>query len=64
MVVFKTLTLLFSMHSKKTLISTWFRCDSAETASLLLDQMNRLINQPDNQRKFVEIENRLQVIYL
>ncbi len=38
-----------------------FRCDSPETASLLLAQLNRLIEKPDNQKKFQEIENRLQV---
>ena len=37
------------------------RCDSPETASLLLAQLNRLIEKPDNQKKFQEIENRLQV---
>ena len=37
------------------------RCDSEETASLLRDQLNKLINTPANQTKFQEIENRLQV---
>ena len=36
------------------------RCDSAETARLLLDQLTILVDRPENQKKFLEIENRLQ----
>jgi hypothetical protein len=37
-----------------------YRCDSAETARLLLEQLNVLVDRPENQKKFLEIENRLQ----
>ena len=36
-----------------------YRCDSSETAGLLLDQLNTLTSRPDNQKKFQEIEARL-----
>ena len=37
-----------------------YRCDSEETAELLHTQLNILIQRPDNQKKFQEIESRLQ----
>merc|ERR1719471_514566 len=37
-----------------------YRCDSDETAELLHQQLNILIQRPDNQKKFQEIESRLQ----
>ncbi|XP_059489769.1 uncharacterized protein LOC132204992 [Neocloeon triangulifer] len=37
-----------------------YRCDSVETAAILRDQLETLIERPDNQKKFGEIESRLQ----
>ena len=37
-----------------------YRCDSVETARLLRDQLAVLVERPDNQKKFLEIESRLQ----
>ena len=37
-----------------------FRCDSPETASILRSQLETLVNREDNQRKFRDIESRLQ----
>lgn len=36
-----------------------YRCDSAETASALTSQLQTLIDRPENQKKFSEIEKRL-----
>lgn len=36
-----------------------YRCDSVETASTLRTQLQILIDRPENQKKFREIENRL-----
>ena len=37
-----------------------YRCDSVETAELLHKQLETLVHRPDNQKKFLEIESRLQ----
>ncbi|CAG7834648.1 unnamed protein product [Allacma fusca] len=37
-----------------------YRCDSPETASVLKQQLETLVNREDNQRKFRDIESRLQ----
>jgi hypothetical protein len=37
-----------------------YRCDSVETATILRSQLQTLIDRPDNQKKFNEIESRLQ----
>jgi len=37
-----------------------YRCDSEETAEMLQQQLSILIQRPDNQKKFLEIESRLQ----
>ena len=37
-----------------------YRCDSNETASILKSQLQILIDRPENQRKFSEIEARLE----
>jgi len=37
-----------------------YRCDSVETAAILRSQLETLIERPDNQKKFGEIESRLQ----
>ena len=37
-----------------------YRCDSAETAEMLHDQLQVLVQRPENQKKFFEIESRLQ----
>lgn len=36
-----------------------YRCDSSETAILLHEQLQVLVDRPDNQKKFLEIESRL-----
>ncbi|XP_013789644.1 uncharacterized protein LOC106473508 [Limulus polyphemus] len=38
-----------------------YRCDSVETATNLRSQLQILIDRPENQKKFQEIENRLAV---
>ncbi|CAN8015173.1 hypothetical protein HPB47_005256 [Ixodes persulcatus] len=38
-----------------------YRCDSAETATMLRLQLQQLADKPENQAKFREIENRLAV---
>lgn len=38
-----------------------YRCDSPETASMLRQQLQQLVERPDNQTKFREIEHRLAV---
>lgn len=37
------------------------RCDSLETATLLKQQLQTLIERPENQKKFAEIEGRLKI---
>lgn len=36
------------------------RCDSPETATVLKEQLEQLVNREDNQKKFRDIESRLQ----
>jgi len=36
-----------------------YRCDSPETAELLHEQLQVLVDRPENQKKFLEIESRL-----
>lgn len=52
--------LLFNPVTKCPLHVHAYRCDSLETASLLKTQLQLLIEKPENQKKFSEIENRLQ----
>ncbi|ODN00302.1 hypothetical protein Ocin01_06379, partial [Orchesella cincta] len=37
-----------------------YRCDSSETAAVLKEQLEQLVNREDNQKKFRDIETRLQ----
>lgn len=37
-----------------------YRCDSVETADLLAEQLQLLVDMPENQRKISELEQRLQ----
>lgn len=53
--------LLFNPVTKCPLHVHAYRCDSLETASLLKQQLQTLIERPENQKKFAEIENRLKV---
>lgn len=39
-----------------------YRCDSLETASHLKQQLQILIDRPENQKKMTEIENRLKPV--
>lgn len=52
--------LLFNPVTKCPLHVHAYRCDSLETASFLKTQLQCLIEKPENQKKFAEIENRLQ----
>lgn len=52
--------LLFNPVTKCPLHVHAYRCDSLETACLLKTQLQSFIEKPENQKKFAEIENRLQ----
>ncbi|KAF5286551.1 hypothetical protein FQA39_LY16234 [Lamprigera yunnana] len=52
--------LLFNPVTKCPLHVHAYRCDSLETATLLKQQLQTLIERPENQKKFAEIENRLK----
>lgn len=54
--------LLFNPVTKCPLHVHAYRCDSLETASVLKAQLQILIEKPENQKKFAEIENRLQPV--
>lgn len=54
--------LLFNPVTKCPLHVHAYRCDSLETASVLKKQLQFLIEKPENQKKFAEIENRLQPV--
>lgn len=53
--------LLFNPITKCPLHVHAYRCDSLETASLLKQQLQLLIDRPENQKKFAEIESRLKI---
>lgn len=53
--------LLFNPVTKCPLHVHAYRCDSLETATLLKQQLQTLIEKPENQKKFGEIENRLKL---
>lgn len=57
--VIACILLLFNPVTKCPLHVHAYRCDSLETASLLKQQLQTLIDKPENQKKFAEIENRL-----
>lgn len=52
--------LLFNPITKCPIHMHAYRCDSVETASALKGQLNVLINRPENQKKFAEIEEKLK----
>ncbi|KAF5304203.1 hypothetical protein FQR65_LT08010 [Abscondita terminalis] len=52
--------LLFNPVTKCPLHVHAYRCDSLETATLLKQQLQTLIERPENQKKRCEIENRLK----
>nr|CAI5851211.1 unnamed protein product [Callosobruchus analis] len=52
--------LLFNPVTKCPLHVHAYRCDSLETATLLKNQLQLLIERPENQKKYQEIENRLK----
>ncbi|KAL1489427.1 hypothetical protein ABEB36_014323 [Hypothenemus hampei] len=54
--------LLFNPVTKCPLHVHAYRCDSLETASHLKQQLQILIDRPENQKKISEIENRLKPI--
>lgn len=53
--------LLFNPITKCPLHVHAYRCDSLETAGLLKQQLQLLIDRPENQKKFNEIESRLKL---
>ncbi|CAG9862553.1 unnamed protein product [Phyllotreta striolata] len=58
--VIACILLLFNPVTKCPLHVHAYRCDSLETATLLKNQLQILIERPDNQKKFTEIESRLK----
>ncbi|XP_076255233.1 uncharacterized protein LOC143193136 isoform X1 [Rhynchophorus ferrugineus] len=54
--------LLFNPVTKCPLHVHAYRCDSLETASHLKQQLQILIERPENQKKMAEIENRLKPV--
>ncbi|XP_060533696.1 uncharacterized protein LOC132706393 isoform X2 [Cylas formicarius] len=58
--VIACILLLFNPVTKCPLHVHAYRCDSLETASLLKQQLQTLIDRPENQKKIAEIENRLK----
>lgn len=57
--VIACILLLFNPVTKCPLHVHAYRCDSLETAGLLKQQLQMLIERPENQKKFAEIESRL-----
>ncbi|XP_044260318.1 uncharacterized protein LOC123008536 [Tribolium madens] len=58
--VIACILLLFNPVTKCPLHVHAYRCDSLETATLLKQQLQTLIERPENQKKFAEIESRLK----
>lgn len=58
--VIACILLLFNPVTKCPLHVHAYRCDSLETATLLKQQLIVLIERPENQKKFAEIEGRLK----
>ncbi|EFA05191.2 uncharacterized protein LOC660934 [Tribolium castaneum] len=58
--VIACILLLFNPVTKCPLHVHAYRCDSLETATLLKQQLQTLIERPENQKKFAEIEGRLK----
>lgn len=58
--VIACILLLFNPVTKCPLHVHAYRCDSVETATLLKNQLQTLIERPENQKKFAEIEGRLK----
>lgn len=52
--------LLFNPVTKCPLHVHAYRCDSLETAAHLKQQLQILVERPENQKKFAEIESRLK----
>lgn len=59
--VIACILLLFNPVTKCPLHVHAYRCDSLETAALLKQQLQALVDRPENQKKFAEIEGRLKV---
>lgn len=60
--VIACILLLFNPVTKCPLHIHAYRCDSLETATLLKQQLQTLIERPENQKKFAEIESRLKPV--
>ncbi|XP_050293001.1 uncharacterized protein LOC126733652 [Anthonomus grandis grandis] len=60
--IISCILLLFNPVTKCPLHVHAYRCDSLETASHLKQQLQILIDRPENQKKMAEIENRLKPI--
>lgn len=52
--------LIYNPASKCPVHVHAYRCDTVETATLLREHLQSLVDRPENQRKFVELERRLQ----
>lgn len=48
--------LLYNPETRCPLHVHCYRCDSADTAQALNDQLQMLIKKPENQKKFAELE--------
>ncbi|CAG9767843.1 unnamed protein product [Ceutorhynchus assimilis] len=60
--IISCILLLFNPVTKCPLHVHAYRCDSLETASHLKQQLQILIDRPENQKKMTEIENRLKPV--
>ncbi|KAH1011819.1 hypothetical protein HUJ04_001106 [Dendroctonus ponderosae] len=60
--IISCILLLFNPVTKCPLHVHAYRCDSLETASHLKQQLQILIDRPENQKKMSEIENRLKPV--
>lgn len=51
--------LIFNPETRCPIHVHAYRCDSPETAAIMNNALQVLINRPENQRRFAEVENRL-----
>lgn len=59
--IVSVLLILYNPVTKCPLHCHVYRCDSVETASLLKKQLELLIERPENQKKYEELEARLKL---
>lgn len=51
--------LIFNPETRCPIHVHAYRCDSPETATIMNNALQSLINRPENQRRFADVENRL-----